>query len=114
MPYELTKREKKIAREIIEKGVQAEFKAGLEKAKQVIGDWEQGKLDNREAYHKMFKNIKEQDKKISRRYDGIGGSDYLLTVATILYDEQITEEDIEDFSEEAKRTILAWISLWKG
>lgn len=38
--YELNKREKKIAREVIEKGVQAEFKAGLEKAKKVIAQWD--------------------------------------------------------------------------
>lgn len=51
--YELSKREKKIAREAIEKGVQAEFKAGLEKAKKVIAEWEKGDHDNRAAYQKL-------------------------------------------------------------
>ena len=111
--YDLSKREKKIAREAIEKGVQAEFKAGLEKAKKVIAEWEKGALDNRAGYQKLYKTITDQDKRIGKRYDGLTGSRYLVTVAAILYDGQITEEDIKDFSDEAKQTINTWISLWK-
>jgi len=114
MYYNLTKKEKKIAAQIIEKGVQADFKAGLEKAKKVITDWENEKTDNRAAYHKLYKTITNHDKKISKRYDGLGGSDYLMTVAVILFEEQITEEDIKDFSDEAKQFIYRWISVWKG
>ncbi len=113
MFHDLSKREKKIAREAIEKGVQAEFKAGLEKAKKVIVEWERGDLDNRAAYYKLYKTITNQDKRIGKRYDGLTGSRYLVTVAAILYDEQITEEDIKDFSEEAKQSINSWISVWK-
>src|SRR4051812_2917779 len=112
--HELSKREKKIAREIIDKGVQAEFKTGLEKAKRVITEWENGTTDNREAYHKLFKTIKEHDKGIARRYDGLSGSRYLITVAAILFDEQITEEEISDFSDETKQSIRSLISLWKN
>lgn len=111
--YELSKKEKKIAREAIEKGVQAEFKAGLENAKKVIAEWEKGGLDNRAGYLQLYKTITDQDKRIGKRYDGITGSRYLVTVAAILYDEQITEEDIKDFSDEAKQTINTWIRLWK-
>lgn len=112
MPNELTKKEKKIAREIIEKGVQAEFKAGLEKAKQVITEWETGALNNRDGYHKLFKKIKDHDKIIQRRYDGMTGSRYLVTVAAILFNKQISEEEIEGFSDEAKQSIRTWISFW--
>ena len=111
---QLSKREKKIAREIIEKGVQAEFKAGLEKAKQVISEWEKGEIDNRDGYHKLFKVIKDHDKIIQRRYDDMTGSRYLMTVAAILFDKQISEEEINDFSDEAKQYIHKMISFWKG
>jgi hypothetical protein len=114
MYHELSKREKKIARACIDKGVDAEFKAGLEKAKKVIAEWESGDLDNKSAYHKLYKTITNQDKRIQKRYDGLTGSHYLVTVAAILFDGQITEEDIKDFSEEAKHTINTWISVWKG
>lgn len=110
---ELTKKEKKIARDIIEKGVQAEFKAGLENASKVIEEWKNKKLDNREAYHKLFKTVKDQDKLIAKRYDGMTGSRYLVTVAVILYEGQITEEDIKDFSEETKAVIKRWVTLWR-
>ena len=113
MPYQLTKGEKKLAREIIEKGVQSEFKATLEAAKKVVEEWGSGKIDNRDGYHKLYKTVIEQNKLIAKRYDGVRGSDYLMTVAVILFDKQITEEEISDFSDEAKQDILSWIRLWK-
>lgn len=112
-PKELSKKEKKIAREIIDKGINAEFKDALTEAKAVITEWELGKLNNRDGYHKLFKAIMDQDKWISKRYDGLKGSRYLVTVALILYNGQITEEDIKDFSDEAKATIQQWVSGWR-
>lgn len=73
-----------------------------------------GSPSNRDSYHKLFKQIKENDKRIASRYDGLRGSDYLITVAAILFDEQITEEEIKDFSDEAKQLIHNWISFWKN
>ena len=110
---DLTKREKKIARDAIEKGVLAEFKVSLGEAETIIKEWRNSQLDNRQAYHKLFKAIADQDKHISRRYDGMRGSRYLLTVAAIFYDGYITEEDIKDFSEEVKEQISQWIRFWK-
>ena len=112
--HELSKHEKKIARVIIDKGVDAEFKAGLEKAKNVIEEWENGSLNNRDGYHKLYKTITDQDERISSRYDGLGGSRYLMTVAAILFDEQVSEEEIKDFSDEAKISIRNLISFWKN
>ena len=111
--HELSKREKKIARICIDKGVQAEYKKTLEQAKQVIADWENGNLDNREAYSQLYGTVKEQDKFIARRYDKVGGSDYLVTVAAILHDNQITEEDIKDFTDETKEVLHKWMKMWK-
>jgi hypothetical protein len=36
----------------------------------------------------------------------------LVTVADILHDGYISEEDIKDFSEETKGIIKRWISAW--
>ena len=113
MYYELLKREKKIAKAAIDKGVNAEFKAGLEKAEAIVAEWHKGKLDNREAYHKLFLAVEEQDKRIAQRYDGLGGSRYLFTVACILYDEQITEDDVKDFSEETKEQLNSWVAFFR-
>lgn len=114
MRYELTKKEKKLARELIEKGVQAEYRITLEKVKQVVTEWESGKTDNRDSYQKLYKTVIEQNSHIAKRYDRISGSNYIMTVAVILFDKQITEEEINDFSEEAKEEILRWISFWNS
>jgi hypothetical protein len=111
---DLSKREKKIAREAIEKGVLAEFQVSLEEVETIIKEWRNRQLDNRVAYYKLFKAIKEQDKQIALRYDDMRGSRYLVTVAAILHDGYITEDDIKDFSEEVKEEINRWLWVWKS
>jgi len=55
MYYDLSKREKKIARACIDKGLEAEFKEGLENFHVIIQDWQAGKFaSNKEAYHQLF------------------------------------------------------------
>lgn len=113
MYHELSKREKKIARVCIDKGLDAEFREGLENFEAIIADWRNGKFEsNKDAYHKLNKAVHTKDKAIARRYDGLSGSRWLVTVAGILYDGYISEEDIKDFSEEAKGVIKRWISVW--
>ncbi len=113
MASELSKSEKKLARLLIDKGVDADFKTALEQAAVTITQWQTGSIDNRTAYHQLFKKIKEQDKRIANRYDGLTGSRYLSTVAGIYFDGQITEADIENFSEESKAFLNNWLRLKK-
>lgn len=109
MYYELSKADKKIARLCIEKGIDAEFREGLEKCEAVVGDWRAGKFSgNKEAYHKLFQALREKDRAIARRYDGLSGSRWLGTVAAILRDGFISEEDVAGFSDEARITIERW------
>lgn len=114
MYFDLSKRDKKIARAAIEKGVNAEFKMGLENAEAIVAGWHKGNLDNREAYHKLYQVIKQQDKRIAQRYDDLGGSRYLFTITCILYEGQITEDDVKDFSDEAKDQMNRWIAFFKS
>jgi len=68
---QLSKRERKIARACIDKGVDAEFREGLEKFETIIHDWRAGKFaSNKEAYHQLSEAVHSKDKAISRRYDG--------------------------------------------
>jgi len=112
MPHELSKREKKIAWQIIQKGVQAEYAAALQTAETIITEWKNGALPNREAYHELYRTIQEHDKLISKRYDRVSGSHYLMTVAAIYFDKQITEEDLKDFSTQTKQEIETFIRFW--
>jgi hypothetical protein len=106
MYYELTKKEKKIARECIDKGLDAAFKEGLEKSEVVISNWRQGKFSsNKEAYYKLYKTLTDKDDVIGRRYDGLTGSRWLMTVAQLFSEKVITEDDIAGFSDETKAVI---------
>jgi hypothetical protein len=106
MYYELSKREKKIARECIDKGLDAAFKEGLEKSEAVISDWRQGKFStNKEAYHKLYKALTDNDDAITRRYDGLTGSRWLITVAQLFSEKIIIGDDIKEFSDETKDII---------
>jgi hypothetical protein len=103
---ELTKAEKKLSRELIEKGVQTEFANALKAVEQIIKDWENKKLDNREAYHRLYGEVKAHDKHIAVHYDGITGSRYLDTVAYLLINNLITPQDIDGFQTENRQYLL--------
>jgi hypothetical protein len=69
MIYELSKSEKKIARAAIDKGLDAEFRKGMENFEAIVKDWREGKFaGNKDAYHKLFKAVDEKDNAISNRY----------------------------------------------
>lgn len=102
---ELTKADKKAAREIIETGLQNEFKQGLLEAAAIIQEWEKKSGDNREYYHQLFSKIYDFDKHIARRYDYMSGSRYLLIIAAQLNDGVISEADILKLPEEARQAI---------
>jgi len=106
MPHELTKAQKKIAREIIEKGLHVEFEEGLARADRLLQQWRSGKLDNREAWHKLYGIVKDHDKHIAFRYDHITGSKYLLVIAGQLADKVVTQEDLSRFDEDTRQIII--------
>lgn len=111
MYHELSKREKKIAKACIDKGLEAEFKEGLENFHAIIQDWRSGKFaSNKEAYHQLFKAVDKKDNAISRRYDGLSGSRWLITVIQLLHEGYISEDDIKDFSDETKEVIKMFMS----
>jgi hypothetical protein len=58
MYYELSKKEKKIARQCIEKGLDTASKEGLQKCEAVINEWRQGKFSsNKERIINYTKNF---------------------------------------------------------
>ena len=101
----LSKREKKIAREIIEKGLQKEYAKCLNDAYSVLENWKNEKTDNRETYHLLYQTVKDNDKHIARRYDGMRGSMYIDTILEQLADGIISNDDLKDFTEETQNGI---------
>jgi hypothetical protein len=108
---DLSKKDKKVARQLIETGLQKEFSTGLNSFYEILHDWKNGKADNRTAYHSIFKAVWDFDKHIARRYDGITGSKYFPRVGELLYDKIISETDLNDFSEETKQKLISWLEL---
>ena len=106
--YELTKREKKIAREIIEKGLQIEYTNALNDADTLMQNWNNNnkETDNRASYHLLYKAIEKNDKHISRRYDGMKGSSYIYIIAAQLADKIISKDDLKEFREETQNAII--------
>ena len=102
----LSRQDKKVARAIIEKGLMREFAKGLADANFILHEWEKQVRDSRDSYHLLFKTIKEFDKHIARRYDAVTGSKYIFVIAGQLMDGIINEDDLSEFSDSAKQTIL--------
>ncbi|MBK8983480.1 MAG: hypothetical protein IPM38_14475 [Ignavibacteria bacterium] len=109
----LSKREKRIAREIIEKGLQVEYAKALNDAYTVLQNWKNKETDNRDAYHLLFKTVRDNDKHIARRYDGMRGSDYIDIIAAQLIDGIISEDDLKEFREETQIEITELCRIFK-
>jgi len=105
--FDLTKADKKYARQMINKGLKKEYSMGLDKTENAIDTWE-GKIDNKPTYHKLYSSIEKHDARISQIYDRMSGSRDLNTFATQLADGIIDVNDIDGFSEESRKIILLY------
>ncbi len=102
---ELSKPNKKVAREIIEVALQRDLVEGLKKTDVLIQDWKDEKMNNKEAYYALYAHIKEFDKYIARRYDDQRGSTYLTIIIGLVMDKVIDESDLGNFSVEVQEYI---------
>lgn len=102
---ELSKKDKKTARQIIEKGLQAEFDAGISKFDKILQQWRGKTKNSQDSYYALYKAVMSFDKHIARRYDNMSGSKYLLIIACQFHDKVISENDLLDFPEEVQDRI---------
>ena len=103
---DLNKPQKRIARQIIETGLQREYEAGIIKLDKIISRWKNKKIDNRDAYMKIYSSLTWHDKHIGRRYNKMTGSWYLYIIAAQLADEVITVDELNDFPEDIREKIF--------
>jgi hypothetical protein len=104
----LSKSDKKIARILIDKSVDIEKTALFLQLEQTLADWRNGEKDVPHTYAAIYTEVKNKDKTIARRYDGVGGSMYFYTIAQ-LYDEGIIDDtDIAPLSDVVKASMKAW------
>ena len=104
--FDLSKKEKKIARQLIEKGLQKEFEQGILKLKFIIDEWQKQEGGNRETYHALYKTIRVFDKHIGWRYDRMTGSKYIYIIAGQVADDILDVNDLSEFSDETRNAVL--------
>lgn len=97
----------------MDKGILIEFEQGLKSFDAILKEWKTGNSEIKETYYKIFTAIKEFDKHIARRYDGIGGSRYLETVIAQLADDLYDVSEIDDFSPAVKDDTLRFVKFRK-
>lgn len=102
---ELTKSQKRIARQIIDIGLQREYEAGIKKLDMIISHWKKEELSNSDAYMKLYRSLTSHDKHIAKRYNRMTGSWYLHIIAAQLADEVIADEELNDFPEDIRQKI---------
>ncbi len=96
---ELTKPQKKIARKLINLGLQRECAKFMQSTKDFM-DKNVPTEDAHDAYIKLFNKVHDFDKHIVQRYDDLGGSYYYLTVYSLYFEGVLTDNDIREFDDE--------------
>ena len=104
MFIELSKSQKKIARELIDSSLQKECALFLEKIEQSASN--QNKKSPHEDYLALYKKVNAFDKHIAKRYDDLRGSNYFIIIVGLFLDEVLTMEDLNLFDEDMRGKIL--------
>ncbi len=103
--YELTKKEKKRARELFAISIEKEFEAALKNSEIIIAKWKNNTSTSREIFHETHTYLDNFLKHLQRRYDELRPSNYLLSLAGVLKDGYITQDELSEFSDESKEII---------
>lgn len=114
MTERFSKTDMKVARTVIDLAVQRDFDRILDGYHRLLNRWKTEKpLDNRLTYGSLYGAVRENDKYIAGRYDGLSGSKYFNTIVGLLIDGILSEDDLTDFSPEARQDLLKTAKLFK-
>lgn len=109
MYYELSKSQKKIARIVMDKGLDNHYMRGMAAVKAIIQKWDSGKFTtHKDAYLQLYQTVKKNDINIARIYNDKGGSRWVEVMVDQLIDGVITAEDLNEFDEDVRNTIIEW------
>lgn len=106
MYYDLSKPQKKIARRVMDKGIENHYIRGLTGAESIIKKWRKSELGVTDAYMQLYKSIQHIDKHIGRIYNGKGGSRWVEIMIDQLADGVISIDDLQDFEEDLRELII--------
>jgi hypothetical protein len=102
---ELTKSDKKIARILMDKGIQKELEICNASILAILTDWKNKEKEGRETYGQVYETVLKNNKYIASNYDGITGAHYFDTVLNMYSKGLVTVEDINRFSETVRQRL---------
>ncbi|CAN5143451.1 hypothetical protein BH09BAC6_BH09BAC6_24800 [soil metagenome] len=105
---ELSKRDKKIVKALIDKAMHEEFRIGMEGFDAILKKWRDTNSGHQQHYHKLFSDVYDFDKHIARRYDGLTGSRYYFTLAMQVAEGLIDEKELDELSAEVRDGLILW------
>lgn len=105
MYYELTKGEKKLARKVLDKGLEQEYLLGIKLAINAISDWKNQRSDTKDCYMKLVQGLNKIDQGIARLHNGKGGSRWAEVIAGQLLGGFIETDDLEGFNDKTIKVI---------
>lgn len=112
MYYELSKSQKKIARPVMDKGLENHSFKGLREAESILLKWQNGAYNSHmEAYMELYKCIEKNDKHLTWLYNDKGGSRWVEVMAGQLADGVISISDLKDFQSEVREAIISLSKL---
>ena len=109
---ELPKNQKKHARTLIERALQRECERFLTETKAWMNQMNAEETPHKQ-YLELFDRVYQFDKHIVRTYDNMSGSRYYPTVFNLFYNDVLTEEDINLFSEDVRNELIQKKKEWK-
>jgi hypothetical protein len=110
--HSLTKKDKRVIRELISKGIEKEFKRGLEMSEQLLTEWRTTSGDDREYYHKLRDELNAFHKRIVSLYDYTPNHMKPDVLSVQVREGLIDESELDALSPEGKEMISSYIKRW--
>lgn len=110
----LSKKDKKIVRALIDKGIAEDFKRGMQHFDQLIQQLKSSPETPQEQYYKLYHEVRDFDKQISRMYDRLTGSNFLTILANQILQTLIDEAELDELSSEAKDQITSDVRFMRS
>ena len=111
MYYELTKSQKKIARRVMDKGIEAHYLRGLTGAENILKKWRKSEMGITDAYMQLYKSVQRIDKHIGNVYNDKGGSRWVEIMSLQLADGVISLDDLADFEDDVREIIMRFSGI---
>ena len=107
MRQDLSKSDKKAARNVIDLSLVRELEQGVKEFDALLSRWKSGSLKTDDTYWDLTEAIRKHNKLIRRRYGDIRCSTYLTIILGLMADEIIHENDLKEFSEETREYLIS-------